>query len=230
YDADIITEGIEFQADNYYEPKKLPMQRRIAVVLESLRPCPGERILDVGCGVGTFAFHCARSGALSTGIDYSPESIKAATILSARFEVSGKADFVVGNALALPFENESFDKIVSADFIEHITHEEKPVLCREMLRVLKPGGIMVLFTPNKIREDIGALYWAARHRLRGDAIPFNDLHYGLISRFEFERILRKLGLKFRFKYADITRPFVPSLPLVRHLLSLNLLWVVRKQE
>jgi len=50
---------------------------------------------------------------------------------------------------------------------------------------VKPGGLMVIFTPNKIRERIGDCYWTARHLLFKDRIPFNDLHYGLITRGKF---------------------------------------------
>jgi ubiquinone/menaquinone biosynthesis C-methylase UbiE len=229
YDDHILDQGLQFQIDTYYEPKDAFSKKRIEDVLAAVNPLPGERILDIGCGVGTFAFHCAKRGALTAGIDYSEESIRAAKTLSSRFGVGVRTDFRVGNALELPFEDSSFDKVVAADFIEHITHEEKVIFCNEMFRVLKPGGTAVVFTPNNIRESIGTLYWTIRHYLFKDAIPSNRLHYGLISRSAFEKILSRHPVSFTFRYIDSERPYFTALPLLNNIFSLNLLWTIRKE-
>ncbi|MBI5233962.1 MAG: class I SAM-dependent methyltransferase [Deltaproteobacteria bacterium] len=229
YDDRIIAQGIQFQVDNYYEPVEIQSMRRIETVLNALNPQAGEKILDVGCGVGTFAFHAAKSGAFTTGIDYSVESIKVAEILAERYEMSDRMKFTTGNAISLPFENSSFDKIVSADFIEHITLEEKYPLCVEMCRVLKPGGLIVIFTPNGIREKIGDVYWHIRHFLFGDKVPTTDLHFGLTHKCEFEKILRQNNLNFKLLYTDTTRPYLAKLPLLKTVLGLNLLWIIKKE-
>jgi ubiquinone/menaquinone biosynthesis C-methylase UbiE len=228
YDKNIETEGIQFQIDNYYEPTKLSMRRRIDTVMRVLDPKEGEKILDIGCGVGTFAFHSAKAGAISYGIDYSQKSIQTAKLLSKRFGVSEKTNFLVGDAKNLPFEANCFDKIVSADFIEHITDNEKNILLKDMIRILKPGGRIIIFTPNKIRESLGDIYWSIRHRLFGDKIPVNDLHYGLISRIKFENILKENKLRFKFKYVDTTRPYLTHIPILNRILSLDLLWTIEK--
>jgi len=228
YDKHIIDQGIEFQIDKYYEPKEIPMRKRIDIVLETLKPQINEKILDIGCGVGTFAFHAAKAGAITTGIDYSVESIRIAKILAKRYGISDKTKFVIGNAAILPFRDSSFDKIVSADFIEHITFEEKYALCAEIYRVLKPNGICVIFTPNGIREKIGDIYWHIRHLLLRDKIPVSELHFGLTHKFEFENILRDNKLQFRLFYSDITRPYLARVPFLKVFLSLNLLWIINK--
>ena len=87
YDDRIVKQGLQFQIDRYYEPKDSSMRRRIKTLIEVISPKPGERILDIGCGVGTFAYRCASAGALSVGIDYSVESIKAARTLCARWSM-----------------------------------------------------------------------------------------------------------------------------------------------
>jgi len=228
YDSHIISQGLEFQVDKYYEPKERPMARRVSIVLQAINPKPQEKILDVGCGVGTFAFHCAKFKALAFGVDYSKESIKVAKELTKRYYVESHARFLVSDATRLPFKDSSFDKIVSADFIEHINLEDKNRLITEMLRVLKPQGGIVIFTPNLIREKIGALYWRFRHLLFRDKIPKTDLHFGLIDRRGFERLLKKNRLTFIFSYQDITRPYLAHLPFLRKFLSLNLLWVIKR--
>lgn len=228
YDKVIKNQDLQFQVDTYYEPQERPQQRRIEKILALLEPRPDEKILDVGCGVGTFVFHCARKGAACFGVDYSQEAIKVAAILSRRYHLEKKMHLVVGNALELPLISESVEKITSIDFVEHITDGEKDRLLGEMKRVLKKDGRLVVFTPNKIREDIAFVYWAIRHALFQDIVPEDKLHYGLITRGKFERLLKKHGLRFQFSYEDVTRPFLARWFLLNRFLSLNLCWVITK--
>jgi ubiquinone/menaquinone biosynthesis C-methylase UbiE len=226
YDKDVRNQGLEYQVGVYYEPKKSEDALRIDVVINALDPKSGESVLDLGCGVGTYAFHAARRGASCVGLDYSEESIRAARLLTQRYPVSGKTSFLVGNALELPFGDKAFDKVVCADFIEHITDAEKEVVLDEVRRVLKPGGRCVVFTPNKRREDLADKVWTLRHVLFKDKIPFNELHYGLITRESYERLLRRHGFSFTFMHVDVTRPILVRIPFFNRLLSLNLLWVI----
>jgi len=230
YDADVEREGLEYQVGHYYEPTDAAMARRIDVVARHIDLRPGERVLDIGCGVGTFAFHAAKKGARGIGVDFSRKSLEAARILTARYGLEDRTSFVAAEASALPFRNGAFDKVVAADFVEHITDRQKVKLMREMVRVLSDDGAIVVFTPNKIREDVGRWYRMARHCLLGEKMPQNVLHFGLTDRRSFERVLKDMGLSFDFFYYDMTRPFLAHWPLVRHILSLNLLWVIRKRR
>jgi len=230
YDKNIRIEGIQYQIDHYYEPLEAFRKSRIDIVINDLQPSTGEAILDLGCGCGTFAFYCAKAGAKATGIDYSKESINAAKQITARYTLKGSADFMVGNALKLPFEDSYFDKVVSADFIEHITDEEKVTLCKEIRRVLKDNGSAVIFTPNKTREDIGHVFAVLRHLLYGRKIPHTDLHYGLITKRKFEKILSEGGFDYNFKLTDMMRPYLARIPVLNALLAYNMLWTVRKSN
>lgn len=230
YDAHVKEQGLQHQIDAYYEPKRLFDKRRIDIVLRHLDPRPQEMILDVGCGVGTFVFHGAKRGAYCTGLDYSQNSLKMAEELVARFFVSGTTRFVLGQAQRLPFPDKTFDKLTAIDFVEHIDLAEKEMFLSEMFRVLKEGGLAVVFTPNKIREDIGEVYWEVRHFLFGNRVPKNELHYGLIGRAGFEKLLEKHGFSFDFYYYDTTRPYLARLPFFKHFLSLDMLWVIRKKR
>ena len=229
YDEHVLEQGEQFQIDAYYEPKAISMQRRIKVILESLNPNAGEKILDLGCGVGTFAFHAAIAGAISSGVDYSEESIKMAQRLVDRYELAHKPKFIAANVTKLPFDDAAFDKIIAADFIEHINLDEKERVLAEMHRVLKPDGRAVIFTPNRLREKIGDFYRQLRKIMLGDKIPFNELHFGLTDKYEFEPLLEKAGFSFNLIYKDITRPFLAEIPLLRNILALNLLWIIRKR-
>lgn len=227
YDENILRGGLQAQIDNYYRPQDISQKRRVEIVLKALSPKPGERILDMGCGVGTFAFHAAERKACSFGLDYSFESIKMAIELADEFNTAKNSNFLVGN-VTLPFRNSCFDKVVVADFIEHITLEDKDKLLSEVYRVLKPQGLAIIFTPNGIREKVSDFYWRLRHKIFNDKIPKTELHFGLTTRAEFEPLIKKYNFDFNLIYKDTTRPYLAKIPLVRNFLSLNLLWIVKK--
>ena len=141
YDEHILQQGMQFQIDTYYEPKEINKQRNIEIILETVNPKADENIIDIGCGVGACAFHLAKFGANTFGIDYSKESVKMAQRIVEKFNITDNAKFVVADIMALPFKNISFDKAISNSFIEHINFEEKKVFLKEMYRILKPDGI-----------------------------------------------------------------------------------------
>ncbi len=152
YDERIRAQSLQFQIDNYYQPKVKWAERRIETILEILKPVPEESILDIGCGVGTFTYHVAKIGAKSIGIDYSKESIKVARLLSAQFKLNEKAKFVVSEGTKLPFQNLCFDKIIASDFMEHIGYKDKIMFIEEIHRTLKDNGCAVISNPNIFRE------------------------------------------------------------------------------
>lgn len=228
YDQNILQEGLQVQIDNYYQPISLAQKRRIDIVVNLLDPKPNERILDIGCGVGTFVYAAAKRKAIGFGLDYSHESLKAAKILSERFGTKPNSFFTTASALSLPYKDNCFDKVVVADFIEHITDAEKKILLKEIKRVLKPAAVGVIFTPNAIREDIGAVYCKLRQVLFKRKVPSTDLHYGLISRSGFEKMLKQNNFKFSFEYTDTTRPYLAKIPGLKHLIALNLVWKIKK--
>jgi len=226
YDDRVSLQSTRFQVDNYFDPVDPLMRARVAFILERLCPREGERILDAGCGVGTFAYHCARKGCECVGLDYSALSIASARRVCAERGVAARFE-QCDVCARIPFPDGYFDKIVAADFIEHITAGQKASFLAEAWRVLKPGGQMVVFTPNGIREWIGAAKtWVGA--LFGAARPETRLHFGLTDRFSFERLLRRAGFLFTSGLCDLSRPYLVRIPVANELLSLNLIWVARK--
>jgi SAM-dependent methyltransferase len=98
--------------------------------------------LDVACGTGVVALTAARMGAKVTGVDLTPELIDRARTNSDLIGVT--ADWHVGDAESLPFEDGQFDVVVSQ--FGHMFAPRPDVAVSEMLRVLRPGGTIAFST------------------------------------------------------------------------------------
>lgn len=123
---------------------------RIRSVLRALRPQPGERILDAGCGMGTFTIEGRKRGAKVIGIDYALTALTVAKSLGRWILKTEHLPLLQGSVYALPFANGYFDKIIAADVVEHLTPKEFDLFVQEVERVLKPGGYVVIRTPNPV--------------------------------------------------------------------------------
>ena len=93
-------------------------------------------VLDVACGTGDMILSLAKQGCTVTGVDISEEMLEVA-----RLKVGG-ARLMVADAEHLPFENNNFDAVTCAFGVRNFAHLEQGL--NEMLRVLKPGGTMVI--------------------------------------------------------------------------------------
>src|SRR5918994_4654026 len=94
-------------------------RRRIANVLALLPELAGRKVLDLGCGMGTFTLESARRGAHAVGIDFMGTAMAAAGRVARTEGVDG-AGFVRGDAARLPLKAASFDVVIAADFTEHL--------------------------------------------------------------------------------------------------------------
>jgi len=101
---------------------------------------PGMRVLDIACGAGYGSAMFSHAGCDVIGGDYDE-----AILDSARKDWAG-IHFQKADALNLPFEDASFDAVVSFETIEHV--DDGTRFLSEMRRVLKPGGLYICSTPN----------------------------------------------------------------------------------
>src|SRR5689334_6158168 len=103
---------------------------------------PGMDVLDVACGTGNATIPAARSGARVTGLDF------AAPLLAIARERAADAmieiDFVEADAQDLPFDDDSFDRVVST--FGHMFAPNHARMASEMRRVLRPGGVIAFAT------------------------------------------------------------------------------------
>ncbi len=132
----------------------------------------GSLVLDAGCGMGYGTALLGSSTCGAVGVDYDAPSI-----LAARRDYSTSATrFLNADVCALPFPNHTFTSSVSFEVIEHLDHPER--LVRQLSRVTKPDGLVIISTPNKQIYDV----------LRGDAGP-NPYHVHEFNLSEFLEIL-----------------------------------------
>ena len=129
-----------------YDPltKLLGADRARRKLFEQASVQPGHRILDIGCGTGTFAVAIKRwlPTAEVVGLDPDPKAL-------ARSHRKAKANgvsirFDQGFADALPYANASFDRVFSTLMFHHLPQDAKVAALREVRRVLKPGGSLQL--------------------------------------------------------------------------------------
>ena len=110
----------------------------------------GDLALDLGCGAGRHAFEMYRRGAKVVAIDTNAGELEA---VAGMFDAMGEeweatpyeAGAVRADALTLPFADETFDRVVAAEVLEHIGDDRQAIA--ELVRVLKPGGVMAVTVP-----------------------------------------------------------------------------------
>jgi SAM-dependent methyltransferase len=117
---------------------------------------PGDRVLDAGCGEGRHIFECFRHDCSTLGMDLDHRSLlKARYVLEqmrGRGEASGRFSLLRGDALRLPFPDETFDKVICAEVIEHVRDEG--LAMTELARILKSRGRIAVTVPTLITEHI----------------------------------------------------------------------------
>ena len=97
---------------------------------------PGHEVLDVATGTGNVALRAAAAGAQVVGLDLTPELFEIARRRAERHDVT--VDWVQGDAEELPFEDERFDRVLSAFGVQFAPRHE--IVAAELVRVCRPGG------------------------------------------------------------------------------------------
>jgi ubiquinone/menaquinone biosynthesis C-methylase UbiE len=113
-----------------------------AALVEAAAIRPGDRVLDLGCGTGDIALLVKRRqpDARVTALDPDPKALARARAKAARAGV--EIVFEQGFGDALPFADASFERVVSALMLHHLTPEIERATLREVMRVLAPGGTL----------------------------------------------------------------------------------------
>jgi len=111
-------------------------------------PTHDMRVLDVGCGTGSWLVSYQEANCQVCGIDSSRSMAGVA-----RQKVAGSGGVVVGDAVAIPFVDGSFDLVIASLLLHELEPEDRSAVVEEMKRVLKPDGRMLLadFASGRVR-------------------------------------------------------------------------------
>lgn len=140
-------------------------ERRLQMIVRSAGPRIRGRVLENGCGVGTYIEHLLPLGGEVTGLEFDQERARQAAKRSPRI--------VNAAGERLPFQGSTFDLILSHEVLEHL--QDDRLAMAEMVRVLKPGGRAVIFAPNRgYPFETHGIYWRGKYRF-GNKLFINYL-------------------------------------------------------
>ncbi len=147
---------------------------RYAFAREVLR---GRDVLDLACGEGYGAALLAQTARSVIGVDIDEQAVRAAREKYRRENL----EFRTGSATAVPLEAGAVDAVTSFETLEHLREHEE--MLREFKRVLRPGGMLVISTPERAEYTEAAQYQ-------------NPFHVGELRRAEFLELLRRHFAQF----------------------------------
>lgn len=178
----------------------------------------GTLILDLGCGIGTFT-SLLSARATVVGVDFSKEAMKAAKSVVSEYGNKTSSGLVRCDVQFLPFKNEVFDVIISADLVEHLYETQYVKSTLECSRVLKRDGVLAIYTPNPITLLSPNFYFRT-------GWPFNDpTHVSLKSPFFLYRWLTNHGFKVTKFYCVETQHLSHRIPNVVKKIA-RILWAI----
>lgn len=186
------------EADVYHELRyetrygKLFRKLHHSCMKDKLKPLTKDgKLLEVACGTGHTTALLSEFGFDITACDLTPQMLD-----KARHRVSetnnDNAKFLEANAMVLPFKNETFDVLVSTRFLHLFPLTEQHIILAEMMRVLKPGGHLLVDFDN----------WSSRWIMMLPFLIYNILRYKRIAPYSIYNkinatkiMVEKLGLK-----------------------------------
>jgi SAM-dependent methyltransferase len=129
-------------------------ERRLQMILSAAGSHILGRVLENGCGVGIYLQHLAPHAGSIIGLEYDKDRVREAHLQA--------PNLINAASEQLPISTDSFDVILSHEVLEHVRDDCGSV--EEMVRVLKPGGVIVLFVPNLgYPYETHGIYWRGRY-------------------------------------------------------------------
>jgi ubiquinone/menaquinone biosynthesis C-methylase UbiE len=128
------------------------LEPRFVELIKYFKIKPNTRVLDIGCGRGEMVFFAAHQGASAVGIDYSKQAILLANLARKKQyrKIQLKTEFRMMDAKKLTFADSYFDLVILTDVVEHLYPEELDLTFKEIKRVLKNHGKVIIHTaPNE---------------------------------------------------------------------------------
>lgn len=200
-----------------YRQRNRFARQRIKNVFALLPELRGQRLLDLGCGMGTFTLEAAQRGARAVGLDLVTTALKAAARVAAEEQVAD-ARFVQGDAARLPVRTGVVDVVLAADVTEHLDDVTLRRMLAEARRVLAADGRLVLYTPD-------AAHVFERLRERG-MMRQDPSHIGVRTIEELSVLVRQAG--FEIERATWLPSHLPGLQLLERAFARWAPWLRRR--
>lgn len=151
---------------------------------------PNDRVIDLGCGTGRHVLELAKRPGIVHGADISRHDLRIGRylleIMRRRGEVRARVHWLLMAGEQLPFADGAFDRVICTETLEHV--DDDSVLARELVRVLKPGGILAVSVPDEFSEKI---FWKLSKNYRTHA----GGHVRIYERARIVALLREAGLR-----------------------------------
>lgn len=221
--------------------------RRLALIRKAAGDAIHGRVLEDGCGVGQYLARIERLAKQAVGVELEFD----------RAEIAHKnaTQLTCSSAEMLPFPVNTFDLLLSHEVLEHVHNDRQAVA--EMVRVLKPGGRIILFVPNRgYPFETHGIYWRGKYSF-GNKLFVNYLprkwrdtlapHVRVYSSADLEKLLSGFNLHVMDRqvlfgaYDNLIRRFGPLGKALRALLQslektplrvfgLSHFWVLKKER
>jgi SAM-dependent methyltransferase len=171
-------------------------QRRLDMIVHAAGDRLKGKILENGCGVGMYVEHLSPFGGEVVGLEYDFERA---------VEARGNASHIINAAGEfVPLTSSTFDLILSHEVIEHVQDDHAAI--REMVRLLKPGGRIALFCPNRgYPYETHGIYWQGKYHF-GNKLFVNYLplvlrnklapHVRVYTRKDLQKLFDGLPVKY----------------------------------
>lgn len=180
-------------------------RRKLDAILDTvLRDLPNaSSLLDIGCGTGEQLRKCREAGLRVTGLE------PAANMRTIAQRGNPGVPILEGVVTNLPFPDRSFDLVLTIEVLRYLPHADLQRAYREMLRVLKPGGIVFFTIPNRYALTGFYLYDTVRRfraHLTGRTEP---VHCEFVTPGQVRRDLRRLGAETITFRGSVVLPIRP---------------------
>ncbi len=171
-------------------------ERRLSLIKQAAAARDSGWVLVDGCGVGSYLLRLADKAAFAVGLDIEVERAR---------EAHDKGPAALGGVGEyLPFASGTFDLVLSHEVLEHVQDDQLTI--NEIVRVLKPGGRLVLFVPNRgYPFETHGMYWRGTYRF-GNIPLINYLpriwrdklapHVNVYTHNDLERLFSSLPVHF----------------------------------
>ncbi|HUH96170.1 MAG TPA: class I SAM-dependent methyltransferase [Anaerolineales bacterium] len=171
-------------------------QRRLEMIARGAGERIKGRVLENGCGVGMYVEHLSAQGGIVYGLEFDFERAAEAA-KNSKHILNAAGEF-------LPLPASTFDLILSHEVVEHV-QDDRLAIC-EMVRIVKPGGRIVLFCPNRgYPFETHGIYWKGKYYF-GNKLLVNYLprnwrdklapHVRIYSKRDLEKLFEGLPVKF----------------------------------